>query len=110
MSSNSATSTAPVAVTDLIMHYLKLEGVKCVFGIPGGGLINLLNTFKNNVDDFTYFICRHESGAAYIADGYYRATGKLGVVIGNHRPGRNQCTYRCYECTGRWLFNVIDLR
>lgn len=87
MTPNTSTPTAPVAVTDLIVHYLKLEDVKCVFGIPGGGLINLLNTFKNNVDNFTYFICRHEASAAYIADGYYRATGKLGVVMVTTGPG-----------------------
>ncbi|MFT4155291.1 MAG: thiamine pyrophosphate-binding protein [Parafilimonas sp.] len=75
------TNTYNLTVDDLIVHFLKLEGVKYIFGVPGGGLINILNTLKNNVNGLTYFICRHETGAAYIADGYYRATGNLGVVM-----------------------------
>ncbi|MGB5555894.1 MAG: thiamine pyrophosphate-binding protein [Flavobacteriaceae bacterium] len=74
-------------VGDLIIHYLKLEGVTHVFGVPGGGLLHLLVNLKNNDNDITYVICRQETGAAYMADGYYRATGKLGVVIVTTGPG-----------------------
>lgn len=74
-------------VDDLILYFLKLEGVKYIFGVPGGGLINILNTLKNNTGDLNYIICRHETGAAYMADGYYRATGNLGVVMVTTGPG-----------------------
>jgi len=74
-------------VSDALLHYLSLEGVDHVFGIPGGGLANLLMAFKNKSDQFRYIICRHETGAAYIADGYCRATGKMGVVMVTSGPG-----------------------
>jgi acetolactate synthase-1/2/3 large subunit len=74
-------------VAQVLLSYLALEGVDKIFGIPGGGLANLLVEFKNQRDRFTYIVCRHETGAAYIADGYYRATGKLGVVMVTTGPG-----------------------
>src|SRR5262245_50967698 len=74
-------------VGQVLLLYLGLEGVSKVFGIPGGGLANLLVEFKNQRETFEYVICRHETGAAYIADGYYRATGKLGVVMVTSGPG-----------------------
>jgi acetolactate synthase I/II/III large subunit len=74
-------------VAQVLLLYLGLEGVEKVFGIPGGGLANLLVEFKNQRDKFDYVICRQETGAAYIADGYYRATGKLGVVMVTSGPG-----------------------
>ena len=77
----------PVTVADALLHYLSLEKVDHVFGIPGGGLANLLTAFKDNRDRFNFIICRHETGAAYIADGYYRATGNLGVVMVTTGPG-----------------------
>ena len=86
MSKQTKTPTVPT-VGDLIIHYLKLEGVKYVFGVPGGGLMNLLVNLKNNRDKIEYIICRHETGAAYIADGYYRTTGKIGVIAVTTGPG-----------------------
>jgi acetolactate synthase I/II/III large subunit len=74
-------------VAQVLLLYLGLEGVDKIFGIPGGGLANLLVEFKNQRNKFDYIICRHETGAAYIADGYYRATGKLGVVMVTSGPG-----------------------
>jgi acetolactate synthase I/II/III large subunit len=80
-------SPTPPNVGDLIIHYLKLEGVKYVFGVPGGGLMNLLVNLKENRDKIEYIICRQETGAAYIADGYYRTTGKIGVIAVTTGPG-----------------------
>ncbi len=77
----------PPTVGDLLIHYLKLEGVKYVFGVPGGGLMNFLVNLKNNRSKIEYIITRQETGAAYIADGYYRATGKIGVVVVTTGPG-----------------------
>jgi acetolactate synthase I/II/III large subunit len=83
----STTPPTPPTVGDLIIHYFKLEGVKHVFGIPGGGLMNLLVNLKNNRNKIDYIVCRQETGAAYIADGYYRATGKIGIVATTTGPG-----------------------
>ena len=80
-------TTGQTTVSDALLHYLALEQVDHVFGVPGGGLANLLTAFKNKRDKFNYIICRHETGAAYIADGYCRATGKMGVVMVTSGPG-----------------------
>src|SRR6266478_2914620 len=86
-SSNYVTSFTNQTVAQVLLLYLGLEGVDKVFGIPGGGLMNLLVEFKNQRNKIDYIICRQETGAAYIADGYYRATGKLGVVMVTSGPG-----------------------
>lgn len=74
-------------VAQVLLRYLGLEGVTTIFGIPGGGLANFLVELKNQRDTFTYVICRHETGAAYIANGYARVTGGLGVVAVTSGPG-----------------------
>src|ERR1700739_2535675 len=73
-------------VGDQILDYLRLEGVDRIFGLPGAGIADFLGKGKGR-PEFTYVVCRHESGAAYIADGYYRATGKPGVVLVTSGPG-----------------------
>ena len=77
----------PPTVGDLLIHYLKLEGVRYVFGVPGGGLMNFLVNLKQHKGEIDYIICRQETGSAYVADGYYRTTGGLGVVIVTTGPG-----------------------
>ena len=74
-------------VAQVLLLYLGREGVSKIFGVPGGGLANLLVELKNQRQTFDYIVCRHETGAAYIADGYYRATGTLGVVMVTSGPG-----------------------
>lgn len=74
-------------VSQVVLHFLKIEGVTKLFGIPGAAVMDLLNELRLQRDDFEYVICRHESGAAYIADGYARATGNLGVVMVTSGPG-----------------------
>jgi len=76
-----------MTVGDLIIEFLKLEEVTHVFGVPGGGLLNLLVSLKDHHKDIQYVICRQETAAGYMADGYYRATGKLGVVVVTTGPG-----------------------
>lgn len=84
---NNDTNKKGPLVSKALFHYLDLEGVTHVFGIPGGGLANLLNAIKDEKSKFNYIICRQETGAAYMADGYFRATGKLGVVMVTSGPG-----------------------
>ncbi|MGB8339808.1 MAG: thiamine pyrophosphate-binding protein [Burkholderiales bacterium] len=73
-------------VAQLLLEYLKLEGVTKIFGIPGGAVIYIMDELKKQSDKFDFVICRHESGAAYIADGYSRVTGGLGVVLTTSGP------------------------
>ncbi len=81
------THTSLPTVGEMIIHFLKLEGVTHVFGVPGGGLAHFLVNLKDNHDAITYVVARQETGAAYMADGYYRATGKMGVVVVTSGPG-----------------------
>ncbi len=83
----AAVAPAPLNVGQTLLRYLALEGVDKVFGVPGGGLANLLVVFKDERAKVEYIVCRQETGAAYIADGYYRTTGKLGVVMVTSGPG-----------------------
>jgi acetolactate synthase I/II/III large subunit len=77
----------PLTVAELLLRYLELEGVGSIFGIPGVALSYLLDALKEQQDKFTYYICRHESGASYMADGYSRVRGILGVAIVSSGPG-----------------------
>jgi acetolactate synthase-1/2/3 large subunit len=84
---SAPTSTlSPLSVGQALLRYLKLEGVDRVFGIPGGALGNMLVSIKDD-RDLMFVVCRHETGAAYMADGYYRATRKLAVVLTTSGPG-----------------------
>jgi acetolactate synthase I/II/III large subunit len=87
MQSLDVKSTGNPTVAQVLLEYLKLEKVTHIFGIPGGGIANLINELKNQRADFEYVVCRHESGAAYMADGYFRASGNLGVVLVTTGPG-----------------------
>lgn len=76
-----------IDVASLLLKYLALEGVDTIFGIPGGALGNVLTALKDQRANFQFVVCRQETGAAYAADGYHRATGKLGVVMVTSGPG-----------------------
>lgn len=75
-----------MTVAQLLLEYLRLEGVDKIFGIPGGAVIFIADQLKLQRDRFDFVICRQETGAAYIADGYHRVTGKLGVVLTTAGP------------------------
>lgn len=70
----------------ILLECLKREGVEVVFGYPGG---QILPTFDKLYDfnAFKFILTRHEQGAAHAADGYSRATGKVGVCIATSGPG-----------------------
>ncbi|MGH3692855.1 MAG: thiamine pyrophosphate-binding protein [Pseudonocardiaceae bacterium] len=71
----------------VLLDVLEREGVRHLFGLPGGALVAILNELKSRRDQLTYVVCRHETGAAYAADGYARAGGGLGVVLVTSGPG-----------------------
>lgn len=76
-----------ITVPQLLLKYLGLEGVDRLFGIPGATFVDLLNELKNQRATFTYVITKQETGAGYMADGYHRTSGKLGVVLVTSGPG-----------------------
>jgi acetolactate synthase-1/2/3 large subunit len=83
---SSSTQLPKLSVAACLLKYLTLEGVDLLFGVPGGALTHILNELKND-QHLRYIICRHETGAVYLADGYARATGKLGVALVTAGPG-----------------------
>jgi acetolactate synthase-1/2/3 large subunit len=90
MTTSSASYYRPpqkLSVAQGLLEYLKIEGATTLFGVPGGALTHLLNELKNQRDTFTYVVCRQETGAVFMADGYARATGKLGVALVTSGPG-----------------------
>ena len=70
----------------ILLECLKLEGVDLVFGYPGGTVINLYDELMN-VREIRHILPRHEQGGTHAADGYARATGKVGVAIATSGPG-----------------------
>jgi len=87
--SGTERSDGPSNVAELLLYYFKLERAKCLFGVPGGALARILQALAEPEQRkfFRYIVCRHESGAAYMAEGYFRATGCPGVVLVTSGPG-----------------------
>lgn len=75
-----------VSGSRLIVDKLRENGVKTIFGIPGGAVLPLFDELYK-ASDIEFILARHEQGAAHMADGYARATGKVGVVIVTSGPG-----------------------
>lgn len=70
----------------MLMHALKNEGVKVVFGYPGGAALNIYDEIYKQ-DFFRHVLVRHEQAAVHAADGYARASGEVGVAIVTSGPG-----------------------
>ena len=71
----------------IIVKTLIEQGVTDVFGYPGGQIINVYDALYEYKDQINHILTAHEQGAAHAADGYSRATGKVGVVIATSGPG-----------------------
>src|ERR1700722_19171092 len=71
----------------MIVEYLISEGVRYVFAVPGHGNTALLDAFVDHQDEITVLPAMHEQGAAHMADGYYRSSGEIAVVITSMGPG-----------------------
>jgi acetolactate synthase-1/2/3 large subunit len=72
--------------SEMLLRSLVLEGVECVFGYPGGAVLYIYDAMYG-FSDFHHVLTRHEQGAVHAADGYARATGKVGVCIATSGPG-----------------------
>ena len=69
------------------MECLKEQGVDTVFGYPGGTILNIYDALYEYSDTIKHYLTSHEQGAAHAADGYARATGKVGVCMATSGPG-----------------------
>ncbi|MCR5515102.1 MAG: biosynthetic-type acetolactate synthase large subunit [Lachnospira sp.] len=73
--------------SEIIIECLKEQGVDTVFGYPGGAILNVYDALYKHSDEITHVLTSHEQGAAHAADGYARATGKVGVCFATSGPG-----------------------
>jgi len=72
---------------EIVIECLKEQGVDTVFGYPGGTILNVYDALYKHQDEITHILTSHEQGAAHAADGYARATGKVGVCMATSGPG-----------------------
>ena len=73
--------------SEIVIECLKEQGVDTVFGYPGGTILNIYDALYQHQDEITHILTSHEQGAAHAADGYARATGKVGVCMATSGPG-----------------------
>ena len=73
--------------SEIIVECLKEQGVDTVFGYPGGAILNVYDALYKHSDEITHILTSHEQGASHAADGYARATGKVGVCFATSGPG-----------------------
>ena len=72
---------------EIVIECLKEQGVDTVFGYPGGTILNVYDALYKHQDEIFHVLTSHEQGAAHAADGYARATGKVGVCMATSGPG-----------------------
>ena len=76
-----------ISGSEIVIECLKEQGVDIVFGYPGGAILNVYDALYKHQDEITHVLTSHEQGAAHAADGYARATGKVGVCMATSGPG-----------------------
>jgi acetolactate synthase I/II/III large subunit len=77
----------PIRGAEILMRALVDNGVDTVFGLPGGAVLHIYDEMWRYRDSITHYLVRHEQGAVHAAEGYARATGKVGVALVTSGPG-----------------------
>ena len=72
---------------EIVIECLKEQGVDTVFGYPGGAILNVYDALYEHRSEIRHILTSHEQGASHAADGYARATGKVGVCLATSGPG-----------------------
>ena len=72
---------------EIVVECLKEQGVDTVFGYPGGAILNIYDALYQHQNEITHILTSHEQGASHAADGYARATGRVGVCLATSGPG-----------------------
>ena len=72
---------------EIVVECLKEQGVKTIFGYPGGSILNIYDALYKHKDEINHILTSHEQGASHAADGYARVTGKVGVCLATSGPG-----------------------
>ena len=76
-----------VSGAEILLRSLEAEGVKVIFGHPGGAVIHVYDEMMRIKPDFEHVLVRHEQGGTHAAEGYAKATGKVGTVLVTSGPG-----------------------
>lgn len=84
---NKGEGTMQLNGSEILIQCLKEQGVDTVFGYPGGAILNVYDELYKHKDEITHILTSHEQGASHAADGYSRATGKVGVCFATSGPG-----------------------
>ena len=84
--------------SQIVLEVLKEQGVDTIFGYPGGTILNIFDELYKYGNTFKHILTAHEQGASHAADGYARATGKVGVCFATSGPGSTNLVTLC-----RWL-------
>lgn len=77
--------------SEILIRSLEAEGVEYVFGHPGGAVINIYDAMERMQPSFEHVLVRHEQGGTHAAEGYAKATGKVGTVLVTSGPGATNC-------------------
>src|SRR6201989_2099250 len=72
---------------EILIEALLFEGVDTIFGYPGGAVLHIYDELWRAREELTHYLVRHEQGAVHMAEGYARATGRVGVVLVTSGPG-----------------------
>jgi acetolactate synthase-1/2/3 large subunit len=75
-----------ITCSEVLTEYLRIEGVKYVFGVSGGTIISILEALEQS-PDVQFIMCKHEGSASFMADSYARVSGKIGVCLSTAGPG-----------------------
>ncbi len=71
----------------IVIECMKEQGVDTIFGYPGGAILNVYDELYKHSDEIRHILVSHEQGASHAADGYARATGRVGVCFATSGPG-----------------------
>jgi acetolactate synthase-1/2/3 large subunit len=83
----SPTKTEEISGSEIVMRSLIAEGVETIFGYPGGAIMPIYDALFDHEDTLKHLLVRHEQGAIHAAQGFARASGKVGVVFATSGPG-----------------------
>src|SRR5688572_16333778 len=83
----STTDTGARTGAQILCEAFIRQGVDTLFGIPGGAIMPFYHALPEYADQLHHVLCRHEQGAGHAAEGYARATGRVGVCVGTSGPG-----------------------
>src|SRR6202158_2072258 len=72
---------------EILIEALAFEGVDTIFGYPGGAVLHIYDELWRARQRMTHYLVRHEQGAIHMAEGYARASGRVGVVLVTSGPG-----------------------